>query len=147
MVKESYPKIADCLSELAPLLQLKNVSYKSMEEELDTISLKLEAVSREMKMINAYQEHPSYQKELDGLFIDRLTAFHKDSSSKISFLRQELKMLSGQVKKVLNFFGEEPGSKLTAEAVIDYLTRFLNAFEVRKYFLSSGFVSRILQAI
>jgi Formin Homology 2 Domain len=146
MVKESDPAISNCFSELAPLLQLQNVSYKSLEEEIDTIGTQLGIVSKEIKMIDAYKEHPSYNQALDGKFIDKLTEFHKDSSSKVQFLRQELKLLSEQVKSVLKFFGEEQNSKMTAEVVIDYVTRFMNAFEVNYGCLILDFISSVLQA-
>lgn len=81
-------------------------------------------------MINAYQEHPSYIPALDGKFIKKLTEFHNDSSSKVGFLKHEFKLLNEQVKSVLKFFGEEQGSSMTAEDVISYVTKFLNAFKV-----------------
>lgn len=132
MVFESNPKVAECLQDLGPLRQMRNVSFKALQDEVKEIQSQSSIISKEVAMINVYKEHPLYFAAIDDVFTEKISEFHSESSSKVTFLLQEMKGLSEQVEKVFTFFGESEDSKMTPEIMMGYLTKFLNAFEVHR---------------
>ena len=130
MIQESNPDIYDCLKELAPLRQLKNVSFKALQEDITEIQAQFNVIIKEVELINVYQENPLYLAELDDHFIKRIKDFHSEASSKVKFLKQEYEGFQAEVKNVFDFFGEPMINKTSPESIIGYISKFLNAFEV-----------------
>ena len=130
MVRESQSELFDCLKDLAPVRNLRNVSFKALEDDINEIQAQFNIVNKEIQMLNVYQENPLYQAELDDVFIVKLKEFHSEASSKVNYLNQEYKGFQAEVKKVFDFFGEPISPKMTPEAIIGYIQKFLNAFEV-----------------
>lgn len=130
MVHETNTGIYECLKELAPVRQLRNVSFKALQEDIAEMQAQFRVISKEVELINVYLENPLYEAESDDVFISKLKEFHSEASSKVKFLDQEYQGFQAEIKKVFDFFGEPMSPKTTPETIIGYISKFLNSFEV-----------------
>ncbi|KAI8896016.1 formin homology 2 domain-containing protein [Globomyces pollinis-pini] len=128
MIYEHDPTIVACLEELKPLRQLKNISFKSLEEDVADVKKQLRTVSNELEQTKLYSEHPLYVPQ-DEKFIKKLGVFHNEVSAKVQFLINESEALADEIKSTFTFFGEPTDSKMSPETLLGYILKFLNAFE------------------
>ncbi|KAJ2994431.1 hypothetical protein HDV02_001565 [Globomyces sp. JEL0801] len=131
MIYEHDPTIVACLEELKPLRQLKNISFKSLEEDVADVKKQLRTVSNELEQTKLYSEHPLYVPQ-DEKFIKKLGVFHNEVSAKVQFLINESEALADEIKSTFTFFGEPTDSKMSPETLLGYILKFLNAFEKNK---------------
>lgn len=134
MVHETDLGIYECLKELAPVRQLRNVSFKALQDDISDIQAQFKVINKEVELINVYQENPLYEAEFDDVFISKLKEFHSEASSKVKFLDQEYQGFQAEIKKVFDFFGEPMSPKTSPETMIGYISKFLNSFEVHVTF-------------
>jgi diaphanous 3 len=128
LIHDTDPAVAECLLEMKPLRQLKNVAFKALEDRVKEMSRELEMVHREVEQSQRYHESKKYHQN-DALFISKLTEFHREVTSKFSFVKKEHQTLLQQIKECMKFFGEPDDTKLTPEELLQCISKFLGSVE------------------
>ncbi|KAJ3267918.1 hypothetical protein HDV01_003782 [Terramyces sp. JEL0728] len=128
MVLEADPDVSHCLSEMKAIRQLRNISFKAMEEDIREINCQLKIVQRELNDSDTFILK-SDNSEAERAFIKKLKEFQTEIVSKVELLDRQYMNLQDEIATAFAFFGESDSSKLTAENIISYVAKFLNAFE------------------
>lgn len=145
MVLESDSEVSQCLTDMKAIRQLRNVSFKAIDEEIKDMKAHLANVKREIQDSDLYLVK-SKNSESERFFLKKLENFHTEIVSKIDLLDRQYQKLQDEIAIAFSFFGESPGSKLSVEAIIAYVSKFLNAFEVTLALIKVAFVEEQKQS-
>lgn len=129
MIQETDQSINECINDLQAVRQLKNISFKAVQADINEVQVKFNILTNEVGKEKIYQENPLYNEQ-DELFLKNLKEFHAEVSKKLDFLNLENERFHNEVKKVFDFFGADQTENLTSEIMIGYISKFITAFEV-----------------
>ena len=127
-IYETKSSVSECIKELAPLLDLKNFSFTSLEEDVRDVSNKINLIKKESEDSGSYSTNGAINDR--DIFIKKIQELANIVITKGEFLQKEHHDLKRLIKQVYLFFGEPEESKLAPEEFLGYIIKFLKAFEV-----------------
>ncbi|KAI8903614.1 hypothetical protein EDD86DRAFT_250329 [Gorgonomyces haynaldii] len=121
MIKEKKPELLLVIQELSAV-KVRQVAILGLEQDLNELSKQQKLLNNEMDTLRALDD------EQDKLFTEKAVVFHKEVSSKMSYVQSEFDLLKQEIKKAFIYFGESD-TRMAPEELLGILTRFIDGLE------------------